>query len=313
MSGSSGLIGTALIAHLEDEGHHVVRLARPNSLSGPGGAPSTSPSDSQATWDPNSGAIEVSRLQDIDAVVNLAGASIARWPWTSAHRRRVLESRVRSTSLLARTAAALQRRPRVFVSASGVGYYGDRGDEVLRETSTGGRGFLSEVCRAWESAAAPARDAGIRLATLRIGMVLSGTGGALPVMARPFRFGLGGVLGNGRQYMSWIAIGDLVRAIVHAIDREDWSGPVNAVSPSPATNAEFTASLGRVLHRPTPFPVPAFALRALLGEMANELLLASQRAEPARLQASGFSYRHPNLEEALRAALVQRVHSKVVP
>ncbi len=235
--------------------------------------------------------------------MNLAGASIARWPWTSAHKRRILESRVRSTSLLAETVAALPRKPRVFVSASGVGYYGNRGDEVLRETSAGGSGFLAGVCRAWESAAAPADDAGIRLATLRFGMVLSGVGGALPVMARPFRFGLGGILGDGRQYMSWISIEDLVHAIVHAIDREDLSGPINAVSPEPVTNAEFTAALGRALHRPTPFPVPAFALRALLGEMADELLLSSQRVEPARLLASGFSHRHPNLEEALRAAL----------
>jgi hypothetical protein len=303
ISGASGLIGTALIAQLEREGHRVVRLVRPLSRSHPGGAPSTSRNDSEATWDPDSGSIDASRLQNTDAVVNLAGASIARWPWTSAHKRRVLESRVRSTSLLARTVAALPRKPRVFVSASGVGYYGDRGDEVLRETSAGGRGFLAEVCRAWESAAAPASDAGIRLATLRVGMVLSNTGGALPVMARPFRLGLGGVLGNGRQYMSWIAIEDLVRAIAHAIDHEDLSGPVNAVSPAPVTNAEFTVALGRVLHRPTPFPVPAFALRALLGEMADELLLSSQRVEPARLQASGFSYRHPNLEEALRAVL----------
>lgn len=303
MSGSSGLVGTALIAHLEREGHRVVRLVRPHSQSRPSGAPSTSSNDSEATWDPDSGSIDASRLQNIDAVVNLAGASIARWPWTSAHKRRVLESRVRSTSLLARTVASLPLKPRVFLSASGVGYYGDRGDELLPETAVGGLGFLAEVCRAWETAAAPAADAGIRLTILRIGMVLSSTGGALPVMARPFRFGLGGVLGNGRQYMGWIAIEDLVRAIVHAIDHEDLSGPVNAVSPSPITNAEFTAALGRVLHRPTPFPVPAFALRALLGEMANELLLASQRAEPARLQASGFSYRHPNLEEALRAAL----------
>jgi uncharacterized protein (TIGR01777 family) len=193
MSGSSGLIGTALAAHLEREGHRVVRLVRPHSRSRPGGAPSTSPNNSETTWDPDSGSIDASRLQNVDAVVNLAGASIARWPWTPAHKRRVLESRVRSTSLLAGTVAALAQRPRVFVSASGVGYYGDRGDEVLRETSAGGPGFLAEACRAWESAAAPAAGAGIRLATLRIGMVLSGAGGALPVMARPFRLGLGGV------------------------------------------------------------------------------------------------------------------------
>ncbi|MGH7680613.1 MAG: TIGR01777 family oxidoreductase, partial [Candidatus Eiseniibacteriota bacterium] len=233
-------------------------------------------------------------------------------PWTAAHRRRVLESRVRSTSLLAETVSSLSRKPRVFVSASGVGYYGDRGDEVLREEASSGSGFLAEVCRAWEAAATPAARAGIRLVVLRTGMVLSGAGGALPMIAQPFRLGLGGRLGSGRQYMSWIAIDDLVRAIAHALDRDDVSGPLNAVSPAAATNTEFTATLGRVLHRPTPFPVPGFALRFVMNGMADELLLFSQRAEPARLLASGFSFQHPILEDAMRAALARAPHHPVV-
>jgi len=305
MSGSSGLVGTALIAHLEREGHRVVRLVRPRSK-GPASAGATRSASAPATesvpWDPDSRSLDTGRIQDIDAVVNLAGASIARWPWNAAHRRRVLESRVRSTSLLAEAIASLPKKPRAFVSASGIGFYGNRGDEVLREDASSGGGFLAEVCRAWEAAAAPATRAGIRLAIPRIGMALSGAGGALAVMAQPFRFGLGGRLGSGCQYMSWISLEDLVRALAHLIERDDLSGPINAASSSPVTNAEFTATLGRFLHRPTPFPVPAFALRALLDGMADELLLFSQRAEPARLLASGFSFRHPRLEDALRAA-----------
>jgi uncharacterized protein (TIGR01777 family) len=214
-----------------------------------------------------------------------------------------MESRVRSTTLLARAVSGLTPRPRVFVSASGIGFYGNRGDAILREDSPQGAGFLADVCAAWESAAVEAARSGIRVATMRIGMVLSGAGGALPALVRPFRLGLGGPLGNGRQYMSWIAIADLVGALTHAIDRDDLSGPINAVAPHTVTNTEFTRTLGRVLHRPTLLPTPAFALRLLLGEMADELLLASARAEPARLLASGFAFRYPTLEGALRQAL----------
>ncbi len=293
VSGASGLIGTALRLHLGSLGHSVVRLVR--------GAPASD--SSQIAWDPDAGVIDSARLAGIDAAVNLAGASIARWPWTSRHKRRVMESRVRSTTLLARAVSGLTPRPRVFVSASGIGFYGNRGDAILREDSPQGAGFLADVCAAWESAAVEAARSGIRVATMRIGMVLSGAGGALPALVRPFRLGLGGPLGNGRQYMSWIAIADLVGALTHAIDRDDLSGPINAVAPHTVTNTEFTRTLGRVLHRPTLLPTPAFALRLLLGEMADELLLASARAEPARLLASGFAFRYPTLEGALRQAL----------
>lgn len=293
VSGASGLIGTALRLHLGSLGHSVVRLVR--------GAPASDPSE--IAWDPGAGVIDSSRLAGIDAVVNLAGASIARWPWTSGHKRRVMESRVRSTTLLARAVSGHTPRPRVFVSASGIGFYGSRGDAILREDSPQGAGFLADVCAAWESAASEAARSGIRVATMRIGMVLSGTGGALPALVRPFRLGLGGPLGNGRQYMSWIALADLVDALTHAIVRDELSGPINAVAPQAVTNTEFTRTLGRVLHRPTLLPAPAFALRLLLGEMADELLLASARGEPARLLASGFAFRYPTLEGALREAL----------
>lgn len=293
VSGASGLIGTALRRHLGSLGHSVVRLVR--------GAPVDDASE--IAWDPDMGTIDSTRLVGIDAVVNLAGASIARWPWTSAHKRRVLESRVRSTTLLAHAVSALERRPRAFVSASAIGYYGSRGDAVLREDSPQGSGFLAEVCAAWESAAAQAARSGIRVVAVRIGMVLSGQGGALPALARPFRLGLGGPIGSGRQYMSWIALEDLVAAITHAIVREELSGPLNAVAPHAVTNAEFTRTLGRVLGRPTLLPAPAFALRLMLDGMADELLLASTRAEPARLLASGFEFRQPDLEGALREAL----------
>jgi uncharacterized protein (TIGR01777 family) len=293
LSGGSGLAGGALRASLASEGHRVLTLVRGREAR----------DETEVAWAPDAGRIDTSRLDGVDVVVNLAGATIARWPWSRAHKRRILESRVGATALLARATAALPRPPRCFVSASAVGFYGSRGDEVLREESPPGSGFLAEVCRAWESAAEPAAQAGMRVATLRTGLVLSATGGALPVLARPFRLGLGGPLGNGRQFMSWITLEDLVRAIAHILERADLSGPVNTVSPDPVTNAEFTKTLGRVLRRPTPFAVPAFGLRLFLGEMADELFLASQRVEPARLTASGFQFRHPTLESALRASL----------
>ncbi len=293
VGGASGLIGSALVPLLASQGHRSIRLVRGRSARG----------EDAVAWDPDAGSIDSARLAGIDAVVNLAGATIARWPWTAAHKRRVLESRVRSTALLARTIAGLRPRPRVFVAPSAVGFYGDRGDEILRETSTSGTGFLADVCVAWEAAAAPARDAGIRVVTPRIGMVLSSAGGALGALLIPFRLGLGGVIGSGRQFMSWIALEDLTSVIAEAIARDDWSGPWNAVSPEPSTNAEFTRTLGRILKRPTLLPLPAFAARLVLGEMADALLLSSARVEPARLLASGFEFRFPTLEAALRNAV----------
>ncbi|HEU4940228.1 MAG TPA: TIGR01777 family oxidoreductase, partial [Candidatus Eisenbacteria bacterium] len=274
ISGASGLIGTALTRHLTAQGHRVLRIVRRAARDA-----------TEVGWDPDAGTIDAAALEGIDAAVNLSGSTIARWPWTSGHRRHVLESRTRSTALLARTLASLTPRPRVFVSGSAVGYYGDRGSEILTETSGHGAGFLADVCRAWESAADPAAHAGIRLAIPRIGLVVSGEGGMLPVLATPFRLGLGGPVGSGRQYMSWIAIDDLVRAITFMIERDDRSGPWNAVAPQSLPQAEFARTLGRVLHRPAIVPFPAFAARLLLGGLAD-LLLEGQRVEPARLLSS---------------------------
>lgn len=293
VSGASGLIGSALLPRLASQGHRTIRLVRGRPARG----------DDEIEWNPDASTIDSARLAGIDAVVNLAGATIARWPWTAAHKRRVLESRVRSTTLLARAIAGLKPPPKVLVSASGVGFYGNRGDEILRETSPPGTDFLAQVCVAWEAAATPARDAGIRVVTPRIGMVLSGEGGALGALLIPFRLGLGGVIGSGHQYMSWIALEDLTVVIAQAIASDDWSGPWNAVSPQPVTNAEFTKTLGRFLKRPTLLPLPAFAARLMLGEMADALLLSSARVEPMRLLAFGFTFRFPTLEAALRNAV----------
>ena len=298
MSGSSGLIGTALRARLAERGDRCVRLARGTA------ARDAAPDERAIPWDPDAGQLDASRLEGVDAVVHLAGSPIARWPWNAAHKERVMSSRARGTALIAGALARVHRPPRVLVSASAIGYYGSRGDETLREDSPPGSGFLAEVCRAWEAATEPAAAAGIRVVRVRTGLVLSRDGGLLAAMRVPFSLGLGGVVGNGRQWMSWIAIGDLVRAFEHALDREAVSGPVNAVAPNPVTNAEFTKTLARALGRPAVLPLPAFAARALLGrEMAEDLLLASARVEPARLLTTGFAFRHASLEDGLRAAL----------
>ncbi|HEX5032251.1 MAG TPA: TIGR01777 family oxidoreductase [Candidatus Eisenbacteria bacterium] len=291
IGGASGLIGMALTRHLTAQGHQVLRLVRRPARDA-----------TEVGWNPGDGVIDAAGLDGLDAAVNLSGSTIARWPWTAGHRRRVLESRTRSTALLARTLASLSPRPRVFVSASAVGYYGDRGSEILTETSGAGTGFLAEVCRAWESAADPAAAAGIRVATPRIGVVVSGGGGMVPVLATPFRLGLGGPVGSGRQYISWISLDDLVQVIALLIERDDRSGPWNAVAPQPVPQAEFARTLGHVLHRPAILPFPAFAARFLLGGLAD-LLLDGQRVEPARLLSSGFTFRHPTLQTALEAAL----------
>jgi uncharacterized protein len=293
VGGASGLIGSSLARLLRSEGHEVLRLVR--------GRPARDASE--IAWDPDAARIDAAALEGADAAVNLAGATIARWPFTGAHRRRVLESRTRSAALLARALAQTPNAPRVLVSASAVGYYGNRGDETLDEGSGPGSGFLAEVCRAWESANDPASQAGIRVVTTRFGIVLSPSGGALSVMKVPFQLGIGGRIGSGRQYMSWVAIEDAVRAIVHAIGSEDLSGGVNVTAPEPVTNAAFTRALGRALRRPTLFPLPAAVARLLLGKLADETLLTSQRVMPARLAASGFEFREPQLEPALLAAL----------
>lgn len=238
-----------------------------------------------------------------DAFVHLAGENIAAGRWTRARKARIRDSRVKVTRRLCESLAGLSQPPKVLVSASAVGYYGDRGEEVLTEESPAGMGFLSEVCRGWEAACEPAVQKGIRVVNLRTGMVLSAAGGVLPRMLLPFRMGLGGRIGSGRQFMSWIDLDDLVGVIFHALTCDTLAGPVNAVAPNPVINLEFTRTLGRVLRRPTFFCVPAWALRLALGEMADELLLASARVAPARLAASGYVFRYPELEGALRHVL----------
>jgi uncharacterized protein (TIGR01777 family) len=294
LSGSSGLVGSALIPVLTGGGHQVVRLVR------------SQPRDkvSEVQWDPEGGDIDAAGLKGVEAAVHLAGESIAAGRWTAAKKARILESRVKGTRLLAEALAELKQPPKVLVSASAVGYYGDRGEETLREESGSGSAFfLSNVCRQWEAATEPAEDAGIRVVNLRFGIMLSGVGGALPRLLTPFRMGVGGRLGSGKQFMSWIAIDDVIGAILHTIGTETLRGAVNAVAPEPVTNREFTRTLGRVFGRPTVFPMPAFAARLAFGQMADELLLASQRVEPAKLLASGYLFRFPELEAALRHLL----------
>lgn len=299
IAGSSGVIGGALAETLIGRGDDVVRLLRPQS---PGdGVP----------WDPAAGAVEASAVEGFDAVVNLAGRSIGAKRWTVAEKYKIWDSRVDSTRLLADTIAALQHPPAVVVNASAVGYYGDGAGSILTEASTAGSGFLAELCVAWEAATAPAAQAGIRVANLRSGIVLSVAGGALgrllapfgPRWVSPFRWGLGGPVGGGGQWWSWISLDDEVRAILHVLDTEV-AGPVNLVAPNPVTNRDFTRALGRVLRRPAFLPVPGFALRLLLGsELADALVLEGQRVTPGVLLESGFEFEHPNIDDGLRAAL----------
>jgi uncharacterized protein (TIGR01777 family) len=298
VTGASGLVGSGLAPALASAGHRVVRLVR-------GAGAASAPGESVARWDPDSGALEGSALAGVDAVVHLAGESIAGGRWTEPKKRRIRSSRVDATRRLAGALARLERPPRVLVSASAIGYYGDRGSEILREDSAPGTGFLAEVCREWEAATEPAARAGIRVVRLRIGMVLSRRGGALAAMLTPFRLGAGGPVGSGAQWVSWIALDDLVRAILHALATDSLAGAVNAVAPEPVTNRALARTLGRVLRRPALLPLPAFAARLLLGQMADELLLASARVEPARLRAGGFAFHLTPLETALRHELAR--------
>jgi uncharacterized protein (TIGR01777 family) len=291
VSGSHGFIGATLAPTLAGRGHQIVRLVRAREALSP----------DQIAWDPAAGWIDAPALEGLDAAIHLAGESIAAGRWTAARKARIRDSRVGGTRLLAGTLARLRRRPRVLICASAIGYYGDRGEEILVEDSAPGLGFLADVCREWEAAAGPAHDAGIRVAHLRSGVVLSPTGGALARLLPIFRTGLGGPLGSGRQFMSWITLGDEIEAINHLLT-QDVRGPVNLVAPHPVTNREFTATLGRVLRRPTLFPVPGAVLRVGLGEVAGELL-GSQRVHPARLLATGYAFRHPELELGLRHVL----------
>ena len=288
IAGASGFIGTALGAALTARGDTIVRIGRGES--------------SEVPWDPAAGVLAPSALEGAEAVVNLAGATIAA-RWSAAHKRAILESRVDSTRLLAERCARLERKPGVFVCGSAIGLYGSRGDEWLDEASAPGDDFLAGVVRAWEEAAAPARDAGIRVVLVRTGLVLNPRGGALAKMLLPFQFGVGGRIGTGKQWMSWISRTDLVDAMRFVIDTAGIVGAVNAVAPEPVTNSTFTATLARVLRRPAVVPVPAFALRALLGEMAEGTVLASQRVRPTVLERTGFEFRHRTLTAALRFEL----------
>lgn len=297
VTGSTGLVGSALVRSLLSEGHEVTRLVR-------GGAQGFSAPGTRAVhWNPERGEIDAGALEGHDGAVHLAGEPVAEGRWDEEKKRRILESRVKGTGLLAEALAGLKAKPEVLVSASATGFYGDRGEEVLREESASGDDFLSEVCREWEKATLAASRAGVRVVHLRIGVVLSGEGGALPRMVTPFKFGLGGRLGSGRQYMSWIALEDLISVIRRALSDEHLRGPVNAVAPGALTNEEFTKALGRVLGRPTFMAVPAFAARLAFGEVADAVLLAGARVEPARLKEAGHEFKYPDIEGALRHAL----------
>jgi uncharacterized protein (TIGR01777 family) len=292
ISGASGLVGGALTCALSAIGDSPVALVR------------RAPRQGEVQWNPAE-PLDPEKLAGCDALVHLAGKNVAGY-WTKKFKQEIRDSRVQGTRTLADAAAESFRRrgqPRVFVAASAIGYYGNRGDEVLTEESSPGQGFLADVSQQWEAAASPAREAGLRVVHLRIGVVLGRDGGALQPMLPPFKLGLGGRIGSGKQYWSWVALDDVIGTILFALHRDDLSGPVNVVGPEPARNEEFVRALGAELHRPTVFPLPAFAVRALLGEMGDAALLGSARVEPAKLMAAGYQFRHPTLKEALQAAL----------
>ena len=290
VSGASGPIGTALVPFLRARGYDVVRLVR-----GP------AKGNDEITWDPYQ-PLAPESVFGFDTVIHMAGETIFG-RWTEAKKKRIIGSRAQGTRNLAEALAQAHMKPKVFVSTSATGYYGNRGDELLREESTSGSDFVSEVCRQWEGACEPAVQAGIRTVHMRTGLVLSATGGALPKMLPAFRLGLGGNMGNGRQWCSWIAVDDWAGAVHHVVKTELLHGPVNAIAPTPVTNAEFTKTLASVLKRPAIFPMPAFAARIVFGQMADELLLSSQRVEPTKLIASGYPFQYPDLRKALEVIL----------
>jgi len=300
VTGSSGFIGSALLPFLTSRGHDVRGMVRS----------SATPGSDDIEWDPIRRSINAKALEGFVAAVHLAGENIAGGRWTAAKKRRIRESRTIGTRFLVDTLTSLSKPPRVLVCASAVGYYGTRGAKLLREDSPPGHGFLPDVCQAWEAAANVAAARGIRVVNLRIGLVLSATGGAMAKILTPFKAGIGGTIGDGSQFWSWIALDDLMAAVLHAINQETLAGAVNAVSPGPVTNRDFTRVLGRVVSRPAMVALPAFAARLMMGEMADELLLASARVEPARLLESGFKFQFPELEPALRHLLEPLVHPK---
>lgn len=292
ISGATGLIGSALTEDMCRDGHTVVPLTRQASVKG-----------KSIQWDPRAGRIEAKELEGFDAVVHLAGENIGGGRWTSERKARIMNSRRQGTTLLMEALAQLEKPPQVVVSASAIGYYSDRGNEELTESNGPGEGFLSEVCVAWEQAAEPVRQRGIRVVHPRFGIVLSKDGGALSQMLTPFKLGAGGKFGSGRQWWSWVTLHDVIKAIRFSIDTRSLAGPVNVVAPSPVRNEEFARTLGSVIHRPAIFPVPAFALKVMLGEMARPLLLDSTRVVPLQLWNAGFSFAHSELAAALRHVL----------
>ncbi|MGA8368298.1 MAG: TIGR01777 family oxidoreductase [Candidatus Acidiferrales bacterium] len=293
ISGASGMVGAALTKAFRAEGLTVAHLVRPGGAALDGGI----------RWDPATGTVDSSAMEGADAVINLNGASIAGGRWTPERKAILRSSRVDATRALVDALARLRRKPRVLVSSSAVGYYGDRGDEILTESSGAGAGFLAELARDWETEAMRAESSGIRTVLVRFGVILSAEGGALPRMLTPFKLGAGGRLGSGKQWMPWIALEDAIGTIRFVIANADVSGPVNVAAPNPVENAAFTRTLAHALHRPAIFPAPAFALRVVLGEMADELLLASQRARPERLLVAGYAFRFETLDTALEAIL----------
>ena len=291
ITGASGLIGTPLVRTLREDGHEVVRFVR-GAAAGP----------DERGWDPSRRHLDPDAVADLDAVVHLAGAGVADKRWTDKRKRVVLGSRVDGTTAVA-TAVAAAQGPKVLLSASAIGWYGDTGDRLTDESGPSGEGFLADVCRQWEAATAPAEAAGVRVAHLRTGIVLSGQGGIVGKQLLLFKAGLGAPLGSGRQWVSWISLDDTVAAMRHLVTA-DVSGPVNLVGPAPVTNRDFTKALGRVLHRPTlPVAVPGFALRLAVGDFAREGVLFGQRLAPRALERSGFAFAHPDLDTALRASL----------
>lgn len=292
VTGASGLIGSELTSFLTKSKHHVIRMVRKAQAAA-----------DEVRWDPAAGILDAEPLERLDAVVHLAGENIAAGRWTAEKKRRIRESRVQVTRFLAQSLARLFDPPKVLVSVSAIGYYGHRGEEQVDEESDPGAGFLPELCNEWEAATGPAVIRGIRVVIPRVGMVLSAEGGALARMLPAFRLGIGGRIGNGRQYISWITIDDLVGILNHAIRNESLHGPVNAVTPNPVTNQEFSLTLGRVLSKPAHFVLPAFAARIAFGKMADEVLLASARVLPVQLKQTGYTYKFPELESALRHAL----------
>jgi uncharacterized protein (TIGR01777 family) len=293
ITGASGFLGSALTSSLQADGHRVLRLVRGGVTSG-----------DEIGWDPDAGRIDAPAFEGIDAVVHLAGEGIGERRWSADQKRRILDSRARGTAVLTAAIASRERKPRVLVSASAIGYYGSRGDEPLTENSSPGDDFLADVCKTWERETRPAADAGIRVVNMRTGIVLARHGGTLERMLLPFRLGIGGKQGSGRQWMSWISLADHVAAMRTAIDDARLSGPVNFTSPNPVTNAEFAAALGRVLNRPTVLPTPMFVLKLRYGEeLIDSLLLASQRVLPSKLEEIVFSFEYPVLVPALEAIL----------